>query len=128
MNRLFSKRKNKSFLAEAGAGAIDAGMNVFYTRLKPLLDAKQASGISYRDMARQLGIEERRFGYFVQGRDYPLELIPSLCRFLGTHPNYLFGFSPDVKPKDLAEIDRQAVIEKEIRSLAALLREFRRNS
>ena len=66
-------------------------MEIFAKRLKER--AKQL-GISNAEVARQAGLEERRYGHYVSGRREPnLAILKKIAEVLGITPNWLLGVS-----------------------------------
>ncbi|WP_162652142.1 helix-turn-helix transcriptional regulator [Lentilitoribacter sp. Alg239-R112] len=76
-------------------------MDIFAKRLKER--AKQL-GVSNSEAARRAGLEERRYGHYVTGRNEPdLATLKRIAEALGTTPNWLLGVV------DLNEFDTEKV-------------------
>ncbi len=64
--------------------------------------------LSDAEVARQIGIDPRRYGHYMTGHSSPnYKVLTDLCRVLQTTPNELFGF--EMKP---AEGRRSALIDR----------------
>ncbi len=70
----------------------------FGTRLR---ERARQLDMSDAEVARRLGISERRYGnYVTDEREPDFDLLPKICRALETHPSYLFGFTADPSEPD----------------------------
>ena len=63
---------------------------------KKLKEKAKLYGVSNAEMARRLGLEERRYAHYVAGRREPDWLtLAKIAKGLKTTPNELLGFEPD---------------------------------
>jgi transcriptional regulator with XRE-family HTH domain len=55
-------------------------------------------GLSHAEIARRIGLSERRYAHYVAGRNEPdLATLVRIAKVLETTPNELLGFGPEVK-------------------------------
>jgi len=55
-------------------------------------------GLSHAEIARRVGVSERRYGHYVAGRNEPdLATLVRVAKVLETTPNDLLGFGPEPK-------------------------------
>ena len=55
-------------------------------------------GLSHAEIARRIGISERRYAHYVAGRNEPdLATLVRIAKVLQTTPNELLGFGPEAK-------------------------------
>lgn len=78
-------------------------MDIFAKRLK---ERARQLGISNSEAARRVGLEERRYGHYVTGRNEPdLATLVKIAEILGTNPNWLLGvLSLEELHKDRADL------------------------
>ncbi|WP_424983890.1 helix-turn-helix domain-containing protein [Maritalea sp. S77] len=91
-----------------------------------LRERAQQLNISNAEAARRIGLEERRYSYYVAGQREPD--LATLCRIadrLGTTPNWLLGFdtmsaASDEKKMNIARIENalNSLGEDQLRLLA----------
>ncbi len=68
------------------------------TLAKALRTRAEQLGLSHAEIARRIGISERRYAHYVAGRNEPdLATLVRIARVLQTTPNELLGFGPEVK-------------------------------
>lgn len=99
-------------------------VGIMEERLRELIrqDARSEAQI-----ARELGLSERRFNHYVGGRSrLPSALISPLCEVLGTHPNYLLGWSNEIRPKSPNTGMQAAALEERLSRLEAALKGYRK--
>jgi transcriptional regulator with XRE-family HTH domain len=62
------------------------------TLAKRLRERAEQLGISNSEAARRAGLEERRYGHYIRGRNEPdLATLVRIATELGTTPNWLLG-------------------------------------
>lgn len=99
-------------------------MGIMQERLRDLI---REDPRSEAQIARELGLSERRFNHYITGRSrLPSALLSPLCEVLGTHPNYLFGWSNEVRPKCPNTGMHTAALEERIRKLELALQSYRK--
>ena len=55
-------------------------------------------GLSHAEVARRVGVSERRYGHYVASRNEPdLATLLRIAEVLQTSPNELLGFAPEAK-------------------------------
>lgn len=92
-------------------------MDIFAKRLKERADQL---GISNAEAARRAGLEERRYGHYVTGRNEPdLATLKRIAKALGTTPNWLLGISGDYS----ADPDKAELIDRFINASKAMSQE-----
>src|SRR5690348_6950354 len=65
---------------------------------KQLRQRAEALGLSNAEVARKLGLSERRYSHYVTGKREPdLAMVVRIAKTLGTTPNDLLGVSDGVK-------------------------------
>lgn len=68
-------------------------MKIFAERLK---GRAAVLGLSNAEVARRIGLSERRYGHYVSGgREPDLATLVRIARVLGTSPNHLLGFDDE---------------------------------
>jgi transcriptional regulator with XRE-family HTH domain len=56
-------------------------------------------GLSHAEIARRVGVSERRYGHYVSGRNEPdLTTLLRIAAVLQTSPNHLLGFEAEPAP------------------------------
>ncbi len=56
-------------------------------------------GLSHAEIARRVGVSERRYGHYVSGRNEPdLATLLRIATVLQTSPNHLLGFEAEPEP------------------------------
>lgn len=77
-------------------------MELFANRLK---ERARQLGISNSEVARRVGLEERRYGHYTTGRNEPdLETLKQIADVLGTTPNWLLGVDDGLKDGKKSEL------------------------
>ncbi len=73
-------------------------------------------GLTGAEAARKVGVTERRFAFYLSGRNKPdYNLLAKIARTFGTTPNELLGFGDDAKPSKRSElVDRLTTAAKSI--------------
>lgn len=119
MNASFQPCKNEMYL-DAQIGCPEPPpMSVLLTRLQGLV---RADARSESQIADELGLSPRRFNHYVQGnRALPTKYVSDVCRVLGTHPNYLYGWSNEKRPINLDVGNSSAAVEEQLRILQRIL-------
>ncbi len=65
---------------------------------KTLRTRAEQLGLSHAEIARRIGISERRYAHYVAGRNEPdLATLIRIATVLQTTPNELLGFGPEAK-------------------------------
>jgi hypothetical protein len=88
-------------------------MRVFAQRLTALVQEQMDQGTSEADLCREIGIGIRSLGMWKQRGTVAKNerVLWLLCRRLGTHPNFLMGWSDERAPREppahAAEIDAE---------------------
>lgn len=88
-------------------------MRVLSIRLTALVQELMDQGTPEQQLCRELGVKPRQLGMWKQRGSIPRDerVLWRLCRRLGTHPNYLLGWSdhraPHEKPPIADEIDAE---------------------
>lgn len=101
-------------------------MRNFHERLTHLLELRIRQGAlkSQSDLARLLGIGQRRLLHYKNRSEPDYELLSRLCEALQTHPNYLLGWSNEIEPRYTASVSKLNGLEQEVADLRRTLRAF----
>lgn len=68
------------------------------SRAKKLKDLREATGLSQRELARQLGVHHSNLGYWERSGNLPgSDVLPTLAKILGVEVHVLLGESPKVR-------------------------------
>jgi transcriptional regulator with XRE-family HTH domain len=68
------------------------------TLAKNLRVRAEELGLSHAEIARRIGLSERRYAHYVAGRNEPdLATLVRIAKVLETTPNELLGFGPETK-------------------------------
>lgn len=81
-------------------------MKLFAERLRQRADQL---GISNAEVARRTGLDDRRYGHYISGRNEPdLATVVRIAETLGTTPNWLLGVDEmkDADPEKAALVAR----------------------
>lgn len=113
-------------------------MKAFSARLR---ERAKALGLSSSDVARKLGLSERRYSHYVTGaREPDLAMLVSIAKALGTTPDQLLGVTEesDDNPKRHKVVKRLIAVmdvlpEAELESLSVQVealarRQFRKDA
>lgn len=98
----------------------------FGERLAHLIQLRKEQG-AYRseaELARRLGVQERRLNHY-KGRSEPdYHMLTRICEALQTHPNYLLGWTEEIEPRYLDSVSKLGALQAEIAALRKSLRAF----
>ncbi len=76
-----------------------------------LRELARRHGLSDAEVARQLGIDPRRYGHYISGVNSPnFKVLVDICRVLQTTPNEVLGFGHKPETKESALTNRAAAI------------------
>ena len=114
-----------------GAGILDMATSVamsaaFGERLAQLIQLRKEQGAykSEAELARQLGVQERRLNHY-KGRSEPdYEMLTRICEALQTHPNYLLGWTEEIEPRYLDSISKIGSLQAEVAALRKSMQAF----
>lgn len=68
------------------------------TLAKNLRRRAEELGLPHAEIARRIGLSERRYAHYVAGRNEPdLATLVRIAKVLETTPNELLGFGPEVR-------------------------------
>lgn len=68
------------------------------TLAKNLRRRAEELGLAHAEIARRIGLSERRYAHYVAGRNEPdLATLVRIAKVLETTPNELLGFGPEAK-------------------------------
>ena len=91
------------------------------TLAKNLKKRAEQLKLSHAEIARRIGLSERRYAHYVAGRNEPdLGTLGRIAQTLGTTPNELLGFGSDTKPskrsllKDRLNVAAMAMDERQL--------------
>lgn len=75
---------------------------------RQLRQRAEALGLSNAEVARQLGLSERRYSHYAAGKREPdLAMVVRIAKALGTTPNELLGFGEGLKGSKRAALLEQ---------------------
>lgn len=113
MHKMCLQSKHENTIDGGSAMHDHSGMKIFAQRLTDLVQEHMDQGTPEAEICRDVGIKLRRLGMWKQRgtvarNERELWL---LCRRLGTHPNYLLGWSNERAPREpppmAADLDAQ---------------------
>lgn len=123
MNKTFRLGKNNLNMDDGAESGEVTGMRIYAERLSSLVREEKAKGTEEADLCREIGVGIRNIGQWkTRGTIVRDErTLWRLCRRLGTHPNYLVGWSDERAPREeppiAAEIDAELrVIKRRLES------------